>query len=261
MPARTFEIPMAEVVYVERFPPSAQRPRRPSSVFRGDGNGESPPPVGILHPAQEMVLVYRDLRKADNMWRIHLVPFCQGGRRGQPASIPSHDLDDGDGRSLTHGLGVPTGPHGSECHEACGAAVPRTVISHRQVVVDGLWNVHDHQVLSTGSGLPHDQVRRFRRVVAPDGEKVDYIVLPQRTQDPGRLVRSQPAASRAQGSAGSVRYPRPSPARLAAPVQKDLVKDAAYSTNGTIDFPEGGSLQHLPHYRHKTAVHDGRTPA
>ena len=196
--------------------------------------------------------VQRYFREADVVGRVHLLRLSQGRRSGQPARVPAHHLNDGDGRSRAHGLGVLSRAHGGKGHEAGRAAIAGSVVGAHQVVVYCLGYMY-----GSYPGICRDPVGGLRRVVPSNGEQVLNAVAVQGIQHPGQVLGTEAAASGPQGRSRGIGDAGPGVMGLPAQVDQVAGEDSIKAMDGAVDVAEGVALvQDLLDQARQALIHD-----
>ena len=101
----------------------------------------------FFYIAKESVLVESHFRQVDQVRSSGIFISRKRGRSGEPAGIPSHDLNDRDTfYRIDKGVVRDLENRGGDVF--CGGTKSRGMVGFHQVVVDGFWNADDTDVTS-----------------------------------------------------------------------------------------------------------------
>ena len=166
----------------------------------GHGDQQSPS-LGpfLLHRGQEGLLVKAGLRQVHQVLAGHLVGE-EGGGGGDPPGVAAHELHDHhvDGQ----GGGVKGQFQGGHRGVLGRAAEARTVVGDRQVIVDGLRNTDDPQLVPGLAGQLVDLVAGIHGVVAAIVKEIADVELLEALQHRGIVRVGELPPAGAQGGGG-----------------------------------------------------------
>ena len=109
-----------------------------------------------------------------------------GQRRGgrDPACIASHGLDDLDRVARVDRLGIEAGVPHRKGEPSCDAAITRTVVGDREIIVHRFRQSHDGEFVALLTGHPENPVGGIHRIVSARDKEVADVVRGENLQDP-----------------------------------------------------------------------------
>ena len=180
---------------------------------------------------------------------------CAGG---EPAGVAAHDLDHGDEVALAHGVGVEREflDGGADVFE--GAAVAGAVVGRGQVVLDGLRDADDAEVVGLrgreltqlGGGLLGVGVADVE--IIADVVCLEYL---ERALVIGGLL--QLGAAGAEGRAGREAEAADGLLRLGGEIDEILVQEAEHAVERAVDFLNAGMVERFGDNAGDAGVDDG----
>src|SRR5690606_3546955 len=158
-------------------------------------------------------------------------PAEHRGRR-EESCVPPHDDVDLD---AAQGAVVEVVAHEGERDEAGGTPVSRTVVRHEKVVVDGLRQVADTDLVVLVARKLPDDVGRLRAVVAADIEEVPDAVLAEDRDEAGDSLPRRLLAGGAEGGRRRVGDELEFVDAFSTEVDEAFLEDAADSVYRAVD--------------------------
>ncbi len=215
---------------------------------------------GALHVGNELLMGEGNLGEEDDVGRIvRMVPaFGEGGARGDPTRVAAHDFENGDEIALAHGLVVAAHltDRGGDVFDH--GTVTRAVVGDGQVVIDGLGDTDDAELVALFLREFGDLVGGVLGVVATGVEEVANVL---RFEDfehalEIRLVLQLVAAG-AEGGAGRVAETANGLLGLRSEIDEILVEDPENAVERAVDFLDAVVIQCFRDHAFDAGVNDG----
>src|SRR5579884_695161 len=145
--------------------------------------------------------------------------------------------------------------------EAGRAAIARTVISIRQIVIDGLWYADNIDFIVRSPPSLYQLMGRIRRVVAADIGHIANIVSPQNLYRAFQIAFLQLIAAGTERSRWRVQQLRPDMRRLSSQVDQILPQKAFNAITHAENALNAFRCQRRLNRAHQAGINDGSSPS
>ena len=214
---------------------------------------------GALHVGDEFLVREGHLRKQNDVGRIvRKVPaFSEGGSGGDPASVAAHDFEDGHKIALAHGLVVAAHLADGGGHVFDHGTVAGAVVGDGKVVIDGLGDTDDAEIVALFLGKLGDLVGGVLGIVAASVEKVADILRFEDFEHALEigLVLELVAAS-AESRTGSVTKTTNGLLRLGSEIDEIFVKNSENAVERAVNLFDAIMIECFGHNAFDTGVND-----